>query len=160
MLERYDAGLAPVLERLRTLAESQRLHLETVPPAPIHGAFRFTQLLTYRDRLALVDFDGFRQGDPMVDVGSFVAHLFYLFAKGELAAAPTQNAVAAFLAAYREATPWGTPESALQWYTAVILVAKHAQKCVKRLKDDGDTKIRHMLELAECMLDGRLTLRS
>lgn len=159
MLASYDADLAPALERLRTLAETARAGLEPLVPTPIHGAFRFTQLLSYRDRLALVDFDGFKQGHPMCDVGSFTAHLYYLFAKQELAAAPTQAAVTAFLDAYRAATPWGTPERALQWYTAVILVAKHAQKCVKRLKDDGDTKIRHMLELAESLLDGRLTLR-
>jgi len=159
MLARWDARLEPVLGRLRELVARRRPDIEPHAPVPIHGAFRFTQLLTYRDRLALVDFDGFKQGHPMYDVGSFTSHLFYLFAKHELDAVAMRTAVTAFLDAYRSATPWGTPNQALQWYTAVILVSKHAQKCVKRLKDDPGAKVRHMLELAEFMLDGRMPLR-
>jgi aminoglycoside phosphotransferase (APT) family kinase protein len=154
-LERYDADLGPVLARVLALARSG---ITALGPAtvPVHGAFRFTQLLTYRDQLALVDFDGFKQGHPMCDVGSFVAHLWYLHAKHELDADTARAAARAFIDAYRSVAPWGAPEPALRWYTAVQLVAKHAQKCVKRLKDDGDSKIRHMLQLAERILDGDL----
>lgn len=159
MLQRYDADLAPAVERLRRHAQEAMASVEALPPVPIHGAFRFTQLLTYRERLALVDFDGFREGHPMCDVGSFAAHLYYLMAKDELDAADAERAVHDFLEAYRHRAPWGTPEAALRWYTAVILVAKHAQKCVKRLKDDGDSKIRHMLELADELLTGQRPLR-
>jgi aminoglycoside phosphotransferase (APT) family kinase protein len=153
-LESYDPELGPLLERLRTTAAANMSQLEEVDAVPIHGAFRFTQLLSHRDRLALVDFDGFKQGHPMCDAGGFVAHLYYLNAKRELDAPTAEVAVRAFLNAYREAAPWSLPERALRWYVGVLLVAKHVQKCVKRLKDDGDTKIRHMLDLAERVLDG------
>lgn len=159
MLQRYDPDLAPAVERLRQHAQQAMASIESLSPVPIHGAFRFTQLLTYRDRLALVDFDGFREGHPMCDVGSFAAHLYYLMAKEELVAADAERAVHDFLESYRNRAPWGTPDAALRWYTAVILVAKHAQKCVKRLKEDGDHKIRHMLEVADELLTGRRPLR-
>ena len=155
-LERYDPDLGPVLSRVLSGARAELGALTTGPAVPIHGAFRFTQLLTYRDRLALVDFDGFKQGHPMCDVGSFAAHLWYLHAKHELDADTAQAAVRAFTAGYRSVAPWGTPEPALRGYTAVQLVAKHVQKCVKRLKDDGDSKIQQMLQLAERLLDGDL----
>ena len=46
----------------------------------------------------------------------------------------------------------------MAWYTAVILVAKHAQKMVKRLKEDGDQKIRTLLHDALQMLQqGRIS---
>jgi aminoglycoside phosphotransferase (APT) family kinase protein len=155
MLRRYDPELAPAIERLRALAEERLNLIEPVDAVPIHGAFRFTQLLSYRERLALVDFDGFRQGHPMCDVGSFAAHIHYLHAKGEIGDADRAAALENFLTAYRAHAPWGTPAAALGWYTGVILVAKHVQKCVKRLKDDGDAKMRAMLAVAEDLLAGR-----
>jgi hypothetical protein len=158
MLRRHDAELGPRGERLAALVSRGLAAVEPLAPAPIHTAFRYSQLLEYRDRLALVDFDGFRQGHPMCDVGSFVAHLLYLNAKGELSETATRAAVDAFLSGYQGLVPWGLPPGALHWYAAVILTSKHAQKCVKRLKDDLEVKIRQMLETAERILDGRLRL--
>ena len=94
----------------------------------------------------------------MCDAGSFVAHLLYVMAKGELEEGEARGAAHDFLAAYAQEAPWGLPEGALEWYTAIILVAKHAQKCVKRAKDDGDSKIRQMLGLAEDLLARRAPL--
>ena len=94
----------------------------------------------------------------MCDAGSFAAHLLYLMAKGELQEDEARGAARDFLASYAQEAPWGLPESALEWYTGIILVAKHAQKCVKRAKDDGDSKIRRMLGLAEDLLARRLPL--
>jgi hypothetical protein len=84
--------------------------------------------------------------------------LLYLNAKGELSETATRAAVDAFLSGYQGLVPWGLPPGALHWYAAVILTSKHAQKCVKRLKDDLEVKIRQMLETAERILDGRLRL--
>ncbi len=158
MLRRHDEALRPVTERMSALAARTRADIEPLPPATIHTAFRFSQLLEYRGRLALVDFDGFRRGHPMCDVGSFVAHLLYLGAKGELAEPAVRGAVEAFLSGYAQRAPWGLPPRALHWYTAVILTSKHGQKCVKRLKDDLELKIQLMLETAERILDGRRSL--
>lgn len=158
MLGRHDDGLRVAGERLLQRAGRDLTAVEPLGPAPIHTAFRFSQLLEYRDRLALVDFDGFRAGHPLCDVGSFVAHLLYLQAKGELAEPATREAVTAFLSGYAERAPWGLPGHALRWYTAVILTSKHAQKCVKRLKDDLDAKVRQMMDIAERILDGRYPL--
>lgn len=153
-LQRYDAGLAPAVTRIRALAQAGLAAAGASQLVPIHGAFRFTQLLAYRGRLALIDFDGFRSGNPACDAGSFIAHLYYLHAKDELPLATVREAATAFASSYRSVHPEGLPEPALRWYAAAILVSKHAQKCVKRMKDDGDTKIAHMLERAERWLSG------
>jgi hypothetical protein len=155
LLERHDPELAPVVARVRSLVQAERAHVEPAPAVPIHTAFRFSQLLDFRGRLALVDFDGFRAGHPMCDVGSFTAHLLYMAAKEELPYDAAWAAARDFAAAYRGTAPWGTPPHALRWYTAVILVAKHAQKCVKRTKTDGDVKVRRLLDMAEALLAGR-----
>lgn len=158
LLCRHDESLLDAGEQLLQRARSGLAGIEPLGPVPIHTAFRFSQLLEHRGRLALVDFDGFRAGHPLCDVGSFTAHLLYLNAKGELDEATTREAIAAFLSAYARCAPWGLPPAALHWYTAVILTAKHAQKCVKRLKDDLDVKVRQMADTALRLLDGRLRL--
>jgi len=158
LLERHDPDLAPAVARLRAAAEAGRTRVEALAAMPIHTAFRFSQLLDFRGRLAIVDFDGFRAGHPMCDAGSFVAHLLYMSAKDELDADAARTAVRDFVAAYREAAPWGAPPAALQWYTAVILVAKHAQKCVKRMKADGDLKVQRLIARAEALLAGHESL--
>ena len=59
-----------------------------------------------------------------------------------------------FVAAYARTAPWGAPPAALRWYAGVILVAKHAQKCVKRMKTDGDRKIQRLIAASEAILAG------
>lgn len=140
---------------LRQLAAEQRDKLPEAPQLPIHTAFRYTQLLADADRLALVDFDGFRQGDAACDVGSFLAHLHYLAVKHEISFEQSQEAARIFLDSYRATAQHPVDDAAVAWYTAVILVAKHAQKMVKRLKEDGDEKLDRLLTDALKLLQQR-----
>ena len=154
MLQRHDPDRAPAIARLRAAAQAARAGIEALPPVPSHTAFRFSQLLDFRGRLAVVDFDGFRAGHPMCDAGSFVAHLLYLVAKDELDETSARTAVRDFLAGYGGSAPWGISAAALHWYTGVMLVAKHAQKCVKRVKSDGDVKVLRLIDRATGLLEG------
>lgn len=142
----HDASATDIIQEFRELAAQQRQKLPMAPQLPIHTAFRYTQLLADAQRLALVDFDGFRQGDAACDVGSFLAHLHYLAVKNEISLEQSQEAARLFLESYRSASQHEVDDAALAWYTAVILVAKHAQKMVKRLKEDGDEKLARLLQ--------------
>ena len=131
-------------------------------PVPIHGAFRFTQLLSYRDRLALVDFDGFEQGHPMCDVGSFVAHLYYLLRQGRDWTRRRRSAAARrrSSSAYRAADALGHAGARpCSWYTAghpggeARAEVRQAPEGRRRREDRVTCS-----SLAEGLLDGRLTL--
>jgi len=148
----HDARYTDRIGDFRLQAAAQRRRLPAAPQLPIHTAFRYTQLLADADRLALVDFDGFRQGDAACDVGSFLAHLHYLAVKNEIPLEQSRQAADVFLESYRRTAVHGVDDTALAWYTAVILVAKHAQKMVKRLKEDGDEKLARLLEDASSLL--------
>lgn len=147
----HDPGLAACIDEIRQRAGALQEQLQPSEARPIHTAFRFTQLLADGDRLALVDFDGFRQGDPACDVGSFLAHLHYLAVKKEISLEQSREAAEVFLSAYRDTATSAVDEDNIAWYTAVILVAKHGQKMVKRLKEDGADKL-------QCLLDDALRL--
>jgi hypothetical protein len=154
LLQRDDPERAPAIARLRLAAQSARARIEVLAPVPSHTAFRFSQLLDFRGRLAVVDFDGFRAAHPLCDVSSFVAHLLYMVAKDELDDAVARSAVRDFLAGYSDSAAWGIAPAALHWYTGVLLVAKHAQKCVKRVKSAGDVKVSRLLDRAAGLLEG------
>jgi Phosphotransferase enzyme family len=70
--------------------DAQRLALDLAEalaparPAPIHGDFSADQVLIHDDRAALVDLDESALGDPVSDLGGFVASLEYDVVLGTL----------------------------------------------------------------------------
>lgn len=152
------SSIAPARERMASIVEKVESGVsctEGLPSVPLHGAFRLSQILHLDGRLVLLDFDGLHVGNPIGDVGSLAAHLFYLSAKGQLTRDQARKAIGSFCDAYREATPWDLPEDALRWYTAAEIAGKHAKKIVKRAKKNSDQKIEDLLGLAENVLDGK-----
>jgi aminoglycoside phosphotransferase (APT) family kinase protein len=72
------ARLAGMLPELADAAEPLLQHLEAVaaetPPDPIlpaHRAFRPAQVLLYGDTIGFIDFDGFGQSEPALDLSRF-----------------------------------------------------------------------------------------
>ncbi len=154
------AGYAAILQGVAIDLEKRMGGLPALAPVPIHGAFRPTQVLRVGEQLALIDFDGFLLGNPIADVGSFVAHLFYLPLKGLITASQSRAAMAAFTRAYRNAAPWGLPEEVLRWYTAANLAGREAKKCLdkssKISKRDYEGMIGVLLEHARDCLAGKM----
>lgn len=153
------------------LARAQRLDAElrrrfpqlpALPSTPIHGAFRLTQLLLVEGRLALLDFDDLIRGNPVSDVGGFVAYLLYLPLKDLISEAQSRAAVRGFCRRYREQSPWGLPQAALRWYTAAYLLAREVKKCLEKSskvsKRDYEGMITKLLAQAEEILNGRVEL--
>jgi hypothetical protein len=136
---------------VKTLREKYST-LTPITPAPIHGAFRLSQLLLVNDKLALIDFDGFRCGNPLVDVGSFVAHLLYLPLREKLTMEQSRAAVRHFCRAYAEAAPWGLPADVLAWQTAAHLIGQQAKKCLTLAKKNHPVKISVLIDCANAIL--------
>jgi hypothetical protein len=138
--------------------------LTTLAATPIHGAFRLTQVLRVGEKIALVDFDGFLLGNPISDIGSFVAYLLYLPYKGLISAAQSRSAIHSFCQAYAEKAPWGLPADLFQWYTAAYLLGREVKKCLgkstKPAKRDYQSMIGPLLEMAEGILAGRIHLEA
>jgi hypothetical protein len=154
----YETRLAYVDAELR----KRQPHLTAVGQTPIHGAFRLTQLLLAEGKMAFIDFDDFSLGNPISDVGSFVAHLLYLPMKGVLSEAQSRAALRQFCHAYREQAPWGLPDDLLDWHTAAYLIGREAKKCQDKTnqisKRDYEGMIDKLLDLAAAILSGRFRL--
>jgi hypothetical protein len=59
---------APLLERLEAL----NAQIAPDPAMPSHRAFRPAQVLIYRGRVGFIDFDGFAQAEPALDLSRFL----------------------------------------------------------------------------------------
>ncbi len=160
VLVRYEAGYRPRLEQFYEELWERLPGLAPLETVPVHGAFRLPQLLLVENKIALLDFDGFLAGDPIVDVSSFIAHLLYLVVKGDLTPARSREAIAHFCEAYAARAPWGLPREVLQWYVAVTLIAKQAKKCIKLVKENHAVKVEQLVGFAEAVLRGEELLVS
>ncbi len=67
----FDAALEPTLARLDALAASQ----PPQRPVPSHGSFRPAQVLLHEGHIAFIDFDGFCEAEPAMDLALFRASL-------------------------------------------------------------------------------------
>jgi hypothetical protein len=150
-LEAQHAAVSVIAGTLRKKYSA----LTPVTPAPIHGAFRLSQLLLANGKIALIDFDDFKLGNPIADVGSFVAHLLYLPLREKLTMEQSRAAIRHFCRAYAETAPWGLPNDVLVWQTAAHLLGHQIKKCITLAKKDYPMKVSSLLDCANVILAGQ-----
>lgn len=120
---------------------------------PVHGDFHCNQVLVHEDRVAVIDFDLFALGDPLLDVGRFLSR-FRAHVHGKLDEAETRNAQRAFLSAYEILVPWRVDRRRLAWILAALLVNRQTLKSVKKLSAGGGEPVAALLSMAERMAAG------
>lgn len=147
-LENHHAAVSVMAKTLREKYST----LTPITPVPIHGAFRLSQLLLVNGKIALIDFDDFHCGNPLVDVGSFVAHLLYLPLREKLTMEQSRAAIRHFCRAYAEAAPWGLPGDVLAWQTAAHLIGQQVKKCITLAKKNHSVKVSSLLDCANAIL--------
>jgi Ser/Thr protein kinase RdoA (MazF antagonist) len=111
-LARRAHALAQHLSGL--IADSPRLDFS------LHGDFYAAQVLLTGDRVAFIDLDQARRGDPAIDLGTFIAHLEYDAVLGTLDPGRVEPVKAALLRGYQAVTRELMPNQ-LQLYTAARL---------------------------------------
>jgi len=119
-IELVEPELAQALaERLRVLERA----IDALPPeplAPVHGAFRHSQLLLGEGGLAVLDLDTLCRSGVNADAGNFLACLDRLAVRRERHAAAVRDCQEAFAQAWRRAP--GAHEGWLAWHRAAALV--------------------------------------
>jgi hypothetical protein len=121
------------------------------PAATLHGDLHAKNVLLTSGSAALIDLDSLRAGDPMHDLGSFVASTCARSLAREIAPHDVAPMIAALVRAYEASVPWEVPRSHLRWYTAASIIAEQAHRTVIRMKTGS---IDALLGLAEQSLAG------
>lgn len=122
------------VERLVRAISGSSERLETLP---IHGDFYDDQVLVGATEVTLLDLDEARLGDPLVDVGNFLAHLSR---EGSLGPARER-----FLDAYLTLRP--VREERVRLFEAAGLL-KLAIEPFRRLRPDWPERVEELIELA------------
>jgi aminoglycoside phosphotransferase (APT) family kinase protein len=102
---RAMSALSPhLLDRADRLALTIVRALEANPARqPIHGDFYAAQILVGADRVGILDLDRVDSGDPVSDLGNFVAHLEYATIDGHLSPEAKDIAADALISGYEQA---------------------------------------------------------
>jgi len=66
-----DGAAAPLLARVESLASLRPAD----SPVPTHGTFRPAQVLLHQGRIGFIDFDGFCQAEPALDLALFLGKI-------------------------------------------------------------------------------------
>jgi hypothetical protein len=131
LIERLEENLPeigltspPLFVSMRRLAEQLRQRDAAGRPAePVgcHGDFKYDQLLKYRRRYVLIDYEMFCQAEPWLDVGTFCAYLPSSSPDDWRDAAAAELCRAEFLRSYAAASGRGVDWDRFALYEAAML---------------------------------------
>lgn len=143
-----DPLLDQVSERLR------RADLATpAPQIAIHGDFSHSQILFEGDTPVFLDFDAASWGNPLYDVGLFIAALHGLGVRGTFSRREVDQAVQTFWQAYRGCVSWAWSDERLRTIVAWALVCRGAFKAMRNLSHDSSARVERLLRLANAYLN-------
>lgn len=136
-------------ERLRRLAD--RLSANTITArsgivATLHGDLHLKNIFVGEDgEIALIDLDNLCAGDPLIDLGSFIAYLYFRAMSGGRPIGEAERIAQAIVGGYGDAPD----RPALNRQIALALISERAYRCLTRMKQDRFHLIGPLLDLAE-----------
>ncbi|NDD62820.1 MAG: aminoglycoside phosphotransferase family protein [Acidobacteria bacterium] len=148
--------LAAVQPELRSrLADLAAKLIGGEPPArednaTLHGDLHLKNLIALPDgRIGLIDLDNLKQGDPLIDLGSFVAYLYYRRLAAGLPAETAADEIAELSQGYTHGAGQPIDLARLRFRTAVALLTERAWRSLTRLRPDVGAMIENIVDLAE-----------
>jgi tRNA A-37 threonylcarbamoyl transferase component Bud32 len=144
--------LQSIVENLTDLSSA----MGESPVCTLHGDLHLKNLFVTNDGIVLIDFDDLRRGDPMEDVGSFIAMLHYRGLIEGRSYCETEEVTRLFIQAYCANIEMDISEPVLNWHIASTLIYERAYRCVTRLKPVGVEIIDEIIEMAGRFCSGRM----
>lgn len=117
--------------------------------ATLHGDLHLKNFFLSNGEIAMIDLDNVHVGDPHLELGSFLASLYFqeLLNGRRLDAARADGQV--FVNAYVEWIPWTIEQGALEWATAYALLSERVYRLITRCKHDDASILERLLDCAE-----------
>lgn len=143
-LKRVFPDLESRLSKLEDSLEQDISQLESVPQVVVHGDFHLRQMLVHQDQIALFDFDECSLGDPIEDLGHFIADLYTYSFDVSL----VKNISQSFIAAYSQYHPWMTATTRLNWHLQIQFINRAYRNYLQQ-KADLAKSVEAAITLAE-----------
>lgn len=134
-------------ERLHRLAD--RLSIDSVTTgiiATLHGDLHLKNIFVREDgEIALIDLDNLCTGDPLIDLGSFIAYLYFRAMSGGRPISEAERIAQAIVEGYGDEPD----RPALNRQIAAALISERSYRCLTRMKQDRFHLIGPLLDAAE-----------
>lgn len=130
-----DAGLG---ERVQDLVSEifyvhQALNwTDSAYAAPLHLDLKMGNLLISEDKAFLVDMDSVCLGDPLIDIGSFIANLYLNGLRAGSTVTEIDQVVVCFIEEYKATVAWLVDDGKLYWYIAAALIHEVLRRSLRQ----------------------------
>ncbi|MEM9651176.1 MAG: aminoglycoside phosphotransferase family protein [Actinomycetota bacterium] len=154
-LAAIEPRLAGRIEAVADQLTREYKTLEPVATAPIHGKCFGDQILydATTGRIAIVDWDDAKKGDPHFDLGRLIAHLGFLAATEEQAIR-----LGPLLDGYRKNHSRICPRR-LHWHVAAAMLLRGKISLLRPLADEWYDRLARLVDLVETLLEPDATSR-
>jgi hypothetical protein len=131
------------LDTLLALQPDEPLELH-----PIHGDLHCSQILLRDRHVAIIDFDLYAFGDPLLDVARLLSR-FRALVRGKMDESDALAAQEGFLGTYEILVPWKMDRARLGALMAALMINRQALKPIKKLADGSEEHVLAMLAAAK-----------
>jgi aminoglycoside phosphotransferase (APT) family kinase protein len=116
---------------------------------PIHLDLKMGNLLISDHKVFLIDMDCVQLGDPLADIGSFVANLYLNGLRFGSDVAQINEVVALFCDGYCAAVDWPVDYAKLNWYIAAALIHEIVRRSLRQQNEDRLKQVSAIIELSK-----------
>jgi len=131
----------------RLLLQSE--HLDPQATALLHGDLHLKNFLVDSGQIALIDMDNICKGDPLQDIGSFVASLKCMGILKGISDQFVRRMTEVFVGEYEKNVSWRVFRSALDWHISMALINERAFRCLTRLVAGRFDILGNIIDLAD-----------
>lgn len=100
--------------------------------SPLHLDLKMGNLLISEDKAFLVDMDSVCLGDPLIDIGSFIANLYLNGLRAGSTVTEIDQVVECFIEEYKATVAWLVDDGKLYWYIAAALIHEVLRRSLRQ----------------------------
>jgi aminoglycoside phosphotransferase (APT) family kinase protein len=115
---------------------------------PIHLDLKMGNLLISEDKVFLIDMDCVQLGDPLADIGSFMANLYLNGLRFGSDVAQINEVVALFCNEYCAVVDWAVDYAKLNWYIAAALIHEVVRRSLRQQNEERLKQVGAIIELS------------
>lgn len=143
----HDANLTSLSSMIEQLTSTRAKHFSG-PTVVLHGDLHLKNILCDGQQVYLIDLDTLCHGNPLLDLGSFIASVLYLEKLGIFETAFAEKIISAFLFAYQGQVNWSISIASLRWHIAAALISERISRLITRQKAGRLEILNDLIELA------------
>lgn len=131
------------------LRNHQQIDWSDAIKTPIHLDLKMGNLLISDDKASLIDMDCVGMGDPLADIGSFVANLYLNGLRAGAEITEIDNVVAIFCDEYCCAVDFVVNRIQLNWYISAALVHEVVRRSLRQQDEERLKQVGRIIDLSK-----------